>query len=301
LNQEGTQNVGTATFKERGRLKKRLNNRLRADGVWDAYNELRAMLKQGGVDESSAWLVAAFPFPPKDGSAAEIVDHPLYSEIAAGWENGKYELPDPSQTVSNSDTGDLEAALLKPAQQRAAWQRLAAAVGSRAASELEETRWVVANYLVDVSLISPDDVPSAASLSILMWMQMSPSNFGEFLRTNHSKLLPDRKTVEAESRFKDSGQDLALLHDFAEAIEEEGLSLARDLYLSLDTDKQNQFKQIIQAIEQVTERLSEFLSSGELELSANGPHGYRLPIHIPRLSAQFAAWDNASTLNVESN
>lgn len=86
----------TIDFKARCHLKKALNNRLKSDGYWDSYNKLRDFLKRNGVSESIAWKVAAYQFPPKDGSTPEIVGDELYAEIAVGWTNGNYAIPDAS-------------------------------------------------------------------------------------------------------------------------------------------------------------------------------------------------------------
>jgi hypothetical protein len=210
------------TFQERGRLKKRLNNRLKSDGYWDQYNELRASLKASGVPESDAWRVAAFPFPPKDGSMAEIVEDAQYADIAAGWQNGRYDAPEASQKNETAAVG--LPTMSDPERALAEWESLAAAVGPRISTELEECRWVMANYLMKPSQLKADDVPSAASLSILMWVKMSPANFGDFLRTHNSKLLPDKKSLEYESKFVDDGRDLKLLDDFKKSLEAESRS-----------------------------------------------------------------------------
>ena len=214
--------MGTVAFRERSLLKKRLNNRLKHDGFWDSYNTLRAFLKQDGVDESTAWLVAAFPFPPKDGSVAEIIDHSSYAEIAAGWENGLYKQPDLAASSEQSEGGDVEAALRQPSQRRAKWESLAVAVGHRVATELEESRWVMANYLTPVERIQVEDIPSTAALGILSWVQESSSNYGDFVRTDYTKLLPDKKQLEDHrARFYDDGRDLKLNREIRQQIEAE--------------------------------------------------------------------------------
>ncbi len=72
---------------------------------------------------------------------------------------------------------------------------------------------LVAHRWTDPEDIAPETVPSKAAVCKLSLVQESPANFAEFLRTFESKLLPDRKTVEYESRFKDRGQDLQLLDE----------------------------------------------------------------------------------------
>jgi hypothetical protein len=72
-----------------------------------------------------------------------------------------------------------------------------------------------------VKQIDPEDVPSTAALSILLWTQLSQSNFGDFLRTNHAKLLPSKQELEYQNRYQDTGQDLALLEEFERELEAE--------------------------------------------------------------------------------
>jgi hypothetical protein len=203
-------------FSERCKLKKSLNQRLKADGYWDPYNKLRDYLKRNGVSENIAWKVAAFQFPPRSGATAEIVADDMYAEIAAGWANDAYPLPDADSHAASTDNAVDNAGLKVPVGDtwKADWERLAAEVGSRSASELEEIRWVVANYLMPVQRIKPDDVPSSAALCILSWVQASSSNFGDFLRSNYVKIIPDKRDIEYQNRFQDTGQDLALIEEF---------------------------------------------------------------------------------------
>jgi hypothetical protein len=204
-------------FPNRVKVKQALNARLKADDVWNRYNDARAHLKQIGIDESIAWRAAAFPFPPADGSPPEIACDPAFDEIAAGWANGTYSLPE--QVTEEASAFRGEEAKVGLDTWRDEFRRLADIVGTRAADELAETRWVIANYLIDVRKIEPDGVPSAAALSILSWVQSSPSNFGDFLRTNHARLLPDKRQLEYEQRFRDDGrQDLDLLREFEEEL-----------------------------------------------------------------------------------
>ena len=276
--------VGTMTFTERGRLKKRLNNRLRADGFWNAYNELRAHLKASGVAESEAWRVAAYKFPPKDGSVAEIVADQQYPEIAANWANGNYSTPD-----SADDSGAARNATATasgppdPNGWKADYEKLAAEVGPRTAPEIDEVRWVLANYLADVKRIRPEDVPSAASLSILMWVQMSPAHFGDFLRTHNCKLLPDKKALEHEARFVDDGRCLQLIEEFEASLAAEEKAEFRDKYLALDPVKRESFKRVVETLQETNALLPQSTS-----IQAGIDH-----CHFPvsGLSEQLADWD----------
>jgi hypothetical protein len=215
-------------FNQRCKLKKTLNNRLKADGYWDGYNELRGLLKASGVPENQAWRVAAYPFAPKDGSPPELLADPLYQEIEEGWKTGKYQLSDADAPVNGADAGSQKSADIQSANAwRSDLERLATEVGSKVATELEEVRWVIASYLKDPKTLTAAEVPSAAAVSILAWVKMSASNFGDFLRTHNSKLLPDKKALEQEARFVDDGRDLKLIDEFTEAFECEQMELRR--------------------------------------------------------------------------
>jgi hypothetical protein len=218
----------------KNRIKGPLNSRLKAEGYWNEYNQLRAHLIREGVPPELAWRVAAFPFQPKDGSPAEIVADPMYAEIEAKWKNGSYPTPPEFETFPNGATNFTKskkptrkaveaAAEVKnaPSKWKAKWRALAAQVGQRSASELEEIRWVASNYLTDVSEIEPDDVPSRGALGMLSWVQESSANYGDFLRSNYTKIIPDRKTIEYEQRFNDDGRVLDLLDEFQRTFENE--------------------------------------------------------------------------------
>lgn len=206
-----------------------LINRLKKEGNYGAWVRFRGALVNFGVPQNVAWKVAAYPWPPQDGSIAEIVADPAYAEIQANWENGKYPHPPEFEKHSNGITTNFnkfkeppspefeEAAEdVKKAPKRfeAKYKQLAKQVIGRESDELTESRWAFRNYLVDVDEIDVDDIPSTGALGLLMHLQRDQGNFGDFVRTNFSKLLPDKKTVEYEARFKDDGRTLGLVDEF---------------------------------------------------------------------------------------
>lgn len=206
----------------RRKAKQQLNERLKVDGQWKDYCKLREFLKREGMPESDAWLVAGIPFPPKDGSPHELGHLPQYSEIVDAWKDGKWPKP-PDFVVSEKGITDFTKTVTEPTPEAKAavkkaveapnnwakkWADLAEKVGVRQSSELDDARWVVANYLREIDKIKPEEVPSAAALSILKWVQLDVGNFGDFLRSIYSKILPDRKTIEYESKFSDDGREI---------------------------------------------------------------------------------------------
>jgi hypothetical protein len=215
-------------------LKTALIQRLQRDGQWAEFLKLREFLKKEGVPEDRAWKVAAHKHPPLDGSPPEILVDPMFAEIAANWENGVYPVPSGPLEFEEYPSGatnfrEPKVADTETDDTRKQWEKLAEEVGARSSDELAETRWVVANYLRPVSRIEPDDVPSAAALSILMWCKMNPNNFGDFLRTNHSKLLPDKKSLEYQNRFVDDGsEDISEVDEFLRSLETEEQAVAEE-------------------------------------------------------------------------
>ena len=82
--------------------------------------------------------------------------------------------------------------------------------GVRAVAE-----WVFQNAFSEADEIAPDLVPSRGALGLLVWVQASPTNYSEFIRTIWAKLLPSKGQLESEARFNDDGREqLKLLEEF---------------------------------------------------------------------------------------
>lgn len=214
-----------------------VKQRLIAEGRYEDYRTLVGNLQAAGLESSgdmAAWKVAAFPFSPISGGPGEIKADPMYEAIAADWANGKYKdvpirgfvkFPSGMQNfdkIEGEPATELKEAVKKIKEAPQDWQKfwcaMAAKVGPKKSDVLEEVEWVMTHYLLDPNTIEIEDVPSSAAVGILSWVRMSPSNYAEFLRTYHSKLLPDRRQLEYANRFKDTGQDLALLEEFEESL-----------------------------------------------------------------------------------
>jgi hypothetical protein len=206
-----------------------LNNRLKADGVWSPYLKLREFLKKQGISPATAARIAAFPFPPKDGTEPEILHDPLYSEIQAKWMNKSYPLPPDFETFKNGATNfreqkeptpeakaEVEKVKKAPQDWSQRWKKLASAVEVANADLVEEVQWVGAHRWTDPEDIDPATVPSKAAVCKLSAIQESSANYIEFLRTFESKLLPDRKQIEHQSKWKDDGRSLELINDLLE-------------------------------------------------------------------------------------
>lgn len=219
------------------KVRTKLKQRLMAEGRWDAYvtlrEKIRVRLQEAEADgaDSIAWKIAAVAFSPVNGSAPEIFVDAMYAGIVADWHAGKYDDLLDSAAFSTFPNGfrdmrklveeatPAEADLVKkikkaPVDHGKLWEDLTLQVKDRQSSELDDIRWVVANRLIHVSHLDSEEIPSASALSILEWAQASPSNFGDLLRTNYSKLLPTKSELEYANRFADDGRDLDRLAEF---------------------------------------------------------------------------------------
>lgn len=218
-------------------VKARMNPRLKADGYWQAYNTARSRLKRSGVDETVAWVAAAYLYPPKDGSLPEISDHRKYSEVAAGWKNGKYDklkinpnivgvndLKDnPEQQAAKKKIEDdiLNGALQRMSDEEALWTKLALGAFHKEASELDETRWCLKCAVIPVTSIPPESVPSSSAVALLKWMKQSPHNYAAVISHTRTKMMPNQSQIEYQSKFRDDGRLLGLIGECkAGAVEE---------------------------------------------------------------------------------
>jgi hypothetical protein len=204
-------------------------SRLRKEGNYNLWLRLRGALVGHGVPAAVAWKAATFPFPPQDGSPLEIVADPAYAEIARNWRNGAYPKPPEFEMHSNGVTINFDKFKDKPSEEfveaakklkkapedwNQKWRDLSALVEVENADPVVEVQWVVANRWTAPEDIDSETVPSKAAVAKLSWVQESSANFGDFMRTFECKLLPDKKTVEYEARFKDDGRTLDLCEEF---------------------------------------------------------------------------------------
>ncbi len=211
-------------------IRAELNKRLVKEGRWDDYTHLKQRLILAGCDDSgdmAAWKIAAVPFSPRNGGPGELKSDPFYEAIVANWANGKYIDPPefakfPSGMTNFSKLEGEPSAEFKeqvekirkvPGELRDRWRKVSSQVALENADLVKEVLWVVAHRYTEPEEIDTTTAPSKAAVAKLAAVQESTANFMEFLRTNESKLIPDRRMIEYEARFKDIGQDLQLLDD----------------------------------------------------------------------------------------
>lgn len=227
-------------FARHKNIRTKVKQRLIAEGRYDDYRNLIANMRAAGLPDSgdlAAWKVAAFAFAPISGGPGELKADPMYEQIAADWANGKYkEIPlngfakFPSgmtnfEEVVGGASPEMKAAVEKakraPSDWKQKWKEIARQVEVDNADQVVEVLWVAAHRWTDPDDIDPAEVPSKAALGKLSLVQESSANYAEFLRTFESKLMPDKRAIEYESRFRDTGQDLKLLEEFEQQWREE--------------------------------------------------------------------------------
>lgn len=229
---------GRHTFAVHKNIRTALKQRLIKEGRYDAYRSFVEALKLSGIPDTgdmAAWKIAAFAFAPISGGPGELKADPHFEKIAADWANEKYPQP-PGFAKFPSGMTNFEQLASEPSPEfketvrkvKGAktdwdneWRELSAQVEVENADQVTEAKWVTANRWTRPSDIDPADAPSRAAVAKLSWVQESSSNFGDFLKTFESKLLPDKKTIEYESRFKDDGRVLGLLDELGNSLDDE--------------------------------------------------------------------------------
>lgn len=222
-------------------LQNKLVDRLKAEGKWRQYLALRSFLRnRKAVPEKLLSRAASWPFPPMDGSPPEYFAEPEWAEVEAKWRNGEYPKPPDFETYANGIINfskfkeeptteaieELENVKKVPKKWVNDWEGLAEQVAkverSAAANQVDVLNWVFDHCGLPVEAIDPADVPSVGAVRMLRHAS-SDAGYRDFLGA-WIRLLPDRKTVEWESRFKDSGQDLGLLDEYEASLEQESQS-----------------------------------------------------------------------------
>jgi len=230
-------------------IKARLSARLHDEGRYQSYLDLREQLKREGMNPSHAWIVALQSFPPMDGSSIEILpEGPLAALVRdLHTTNGKPPEPPPAPKFQGANGGAVltdfrsktppkpegdprdgwddysEKVRLAPETWVNKWGELAASVkDNRVGGELEILRWLYNNAGTPPDMLTMEEVPGLGALRHLKHLQMSDVNYAEYLKTNWPKLIPDKKTLEYEARYKDDGrEELTLIEEFEAALEAE--------------------------------------------------------------------------------
>jgi hypothetical protein len=213
-----------------------LRKRLEDEGRWGEYLEYKTFLKQNGIPEAHAWIAAAIPFPPLDGSEPEILEQGgLYAEVAAKFNNGAYPAPPTLPKFPNGLTNFRAMPEATPEQKqfpedvKTAHKKFASTFRDLAANldpsvmapDLEAVRWALNHRLVDVQQIAPDTIPSTGALSILELIQKDARSYTEILKQYLAKSLPSKDSSQG-GQFEDDGRVLSLMEEFERSLDEEG-------------------------------------------------------------------------------
>ena len=194
-----------------GESKEEFKRRLKSEGKYDQFITVRERYKGAGVEAPEAWQKAARFFPPPGRPVEEQA------------------LPDGmpvSEAIAPAFTKVEEAKLVKEAKQDAErieeeveersaetearqWRRMADYAKGRKASELEQIRWVADNMHTPVLRIQRDAIPCSAAVNWLWWIRQSDANAQEFWKSSYPKLLPDKRTLEADAtKNYDDGREV---------------------------------------------------------------------------------------------
>jgi hypothetical protein len=138
--------------------------------------------------------------PPKEAEPEDVAPPPLpkLPSRGGGW----------------TDYGDIAVNGLKDITKT--WASLRAHVElARNASAMQVINWVFKNADSQPDEIDAASVPDRGALRLLRWVQASDNNYGDFMRTNWVKCIPDKRVLEWESNFADDGRkQLQMLEDF---------------------------------------------------------------------------------------
>lgn len=188
---------------------------------WDEYITRRETHKRNGVPAGTAWRLAALEMPPLDGSKPEFEPTDEMAELLAQ-AGGQVPEPEVKKIVQWKDyTAKVSEAIVEGVH---SWDNLRNGVDkSRKGSEVDIIQWCFQHAGTPVSDIEPSSVPNQGAVRLLQWMKSSPGNYGEFIRNIWSKTIPDRKTLEWQSKFTDDGrQQFSLLDELEKSIAEPG-------------------------------------------------------------------------------
>ena len=178
------------------------------------YSEMVHLLQGKSIySEDQCAKIAAAYFENQPGFPSEFKDEIGDVERAAATALEGY------QTVSEIG-GDARVQRAKQERRRVkkeeSWETLFERVDiHKTAPEIEQVRWAYNFVDVNPSLIEPEDVPSCGALSLVKRMNRNDAFYQAMVTKIIDKLLPDKRTLEYESRFQDDGrQELERIEEF---------------------------------------------------------------------------------------
>jgi hypothetical protein len=205
------------------------HQRVHREGRWEEYCTLRVKYKSDGIGEDGvawkskgpkAWMWAAYHFPPLDGSDHEITFGPEFDAVPletpevpplpkmkhGNWTDFR---PESQKKVETTPAWKEHIEVVKASPQKAKnrWQELARKVpADRRCGPIESVQWVKDNAGLDIEEIDPETVSSRGDLRMLELVQKSDPFYASFLEKIWSRVIPDRKQIDAASRFADDGR-----------------------------------------------------------------------------------------------
>lgn len=203
--------------------------RLEAEGRLQDFDAYRKELVKFGLDDRNgecAPMVATCAFQPLDGTQPEVLAArpDLFPIIMAKLGKGKYPKP-PESAERKPEAINYIPPPTEKEKKRAAksWNDLAKQVPlDRTAPELESIRWIKNNALAPVDEIDPDEVPTRGDIAVLKLLNENPQFRQAFYTQMWIKTLPDKKSIEYESQFKDDNRkQFQMLDAFLESFKED--------------------------------------------------------------------------------
>lgn len=194
--------------------KTRLFRFLADTGQGIKYQEIVSLLKDKSIySESQCHRVAAAYFANQNGFpesyAKLLTDDDRQLAAALGDYRATYEInTEVRQTRERKE--------IKAAKQDESWESLFDKIDPRKrAPEIDQVRFA-ANYVdTNPADIDPEDVPCRGALSLVKRMARNDTFYQNIATQVLSRLLPDKKQLEYESKFQDDGrEDLERLEEF---------------------------------------------------------------------------------------
>lgn len=214
----------------------RFRTRLGLEGREELFNRRTKQYRERfQIPLDDVWQVAGASFPPANRDRMEYTP----TESAQKWIdlmglNGPWEVHDEPEEITEAVIEeaplDVEGPLpvapplpkqtKKPRKSCVTFDELRRAVNpDKTASELDVVRWVFNNYKVPLEKIDVDGIPSIGAIGYLEHINLSPTNYSNFMANAWVKLLPNKQTLEYEQSLKDDGrQELNMVDDFIRSL-----------------------------------------------------------------------------------
>ncbi len=199
-----------------GETREQFTERLQREGRFRAFVRAREAYKGAGSDPSIAWYEASKAFAPVDPNAPPPeLPVPILDVVAPVTKGDvrRYEAEIEGRQeaeVAEAEAQEQAAAEAEDSSEQEWWAKLNDAAVGRKAAELDAIRWVCENMQTPLRVLHRKraEIPNRTAVNWLKWVRSSPANESKFWESTAPKLLPDKRTLEAEARFQDDGREV---------------------------------------------------------------------------------------------